>query len=813
MHTMKKILVILLASCLLPLAAGAQDARQRSATTIVADALAQLPAQTSEVYNGLMRELASTGAAGVREMAGMLVPADKGQNAVVEYALNGVTDYVTGEGLDAARAEVRKGLAEGIAACTDKPNQAFLLSLLQICSTEEDIPVFVKYADDDYLADAAVRGLVSTPGSEEAVLSLMQNAPRPSALLAYAASKRPSEGAEAILLSWLADYQTDDATKEAVYNALAACGGKSSLRTLADAAAASDYDFGKTDATSAYIRLVNRLADEGDTKSALAAARSLAKATARTNVRAAALQIILRTDVKKRTQNLLAALRDGDREYRGAALDFAGDFADEALYAAVVRKMPSLTEQARTDIVNWLGARHAASQADAVVAMIGSDDDELAAAAIRAAEKIGGTKALEALIACLDGPHAAEASAALLAFNGNVNEGVLAALDGAPSTQVHALKLAAARRIAPAADKVFALLASEDAAVRTAAADALAGVTTVGDFDRLCDLLDQTSGEEMRKVQDGLKNALAAQPADVQFDKVSARIDALLAADDRDAAFAALLTVDNAEMIGVLSDLAARNPAWKDKALARYTDFVATYAPAEERPALYCKGLEAAPSADVQNRLLRALAATYSFPSIEVAARYLGTPATAEAAAFAVKTIAAKNPGMGGETVVNALEKAQEVYAALAKSDADAGYAVDEIKGLLAKYAAVPRFELSPEEAAEGFEVLFDGLSMEKWTGNTTNYVPLDGTIDVTAQYGGSGNLYTKKEYGDFVLRFEFAFVRPGVNNGIGIRTPTIRSTRTSRSTSSTDRFTASSRPSASSSASWEPGTSRRSAP
>ena len=606
MHTMKKILVILLASCLLPLAAGAQDARQRTATTIVADALAQLPAQTSEVYNGLMRELASTGAAGVREMAGMLVPADKGQNAVVEYALNGVTDYVTGEGLDAARAEVRKGLAEGIAACTDKPNQAFLLSLLQICSTEEDIPVFVKYADDDYLADAAVRGLVSTPGSEEAVLSLMQNAPRPSALLAYAASKRPSEGAEEILLSWLTDYQTDNATKEAVYNALAACGGKSSLRTLADAAAASDYDFGKTDATSAYIRLVNRLADEGDTKSALAAARSLAKATARTNVRAAALQIILRTDVKKRTQNLLAALRDGDREYRGAALDFAGDFADEALYAAVVRKMPSLPDQARTDIVNWLGARHAASQTDAVVAMIGSDDDELAAAAIRAAGKIGGTKALEALIACLDGPHAAEASAALLAFNGNVNEGVLAALDGAPSTQVHALKLAAARRIAPAA------------------ADALGGVTTGGDFDRLCDLLDQTSGEEMRKVQDGLKNALAAQPADVQFDKVSARmaaakertryypllaqagsreaIDALLAADDRDAAFAALLTVDNAEMIGVLSDLAARNPAWKDKALARYTDFVATYAPAEERPALYCKGLEADPSADVQNR-------------------------------------------------------------------------------------------------------------------------------------------------------------------------------------------------------------------
>ncbi|MBS1366066.1 DUF1080 domain-containing protein, partial [Alistipes sp.] len=85
---------------------------------------------------------------------------------------------------------------------------------------------------------------------------------------------------------------------------------------------------------------------------------------------------------------------------------------------------------------------------------------------------------------------------------------------------------------------------------------------------------------------------------------------------------------------------------------------------------------------------------------------------------------------------------------------------------------STPVFELSAEEAAEGFEVLFDGRSLHKWTGNTTNYVPLNGTIDVTAQYGGSGNLYTKKEYSDFVLRFEFRFIREGVNNGIGIRTP-----------------------------------------
>ncbi|MDE6368788.1 MAG: DUF1080 domain-containing protein, partial [Muribaculaceae bacterium] len=82
-----------------------------------------------------------------------------------------------------------------------------------------------------------------------------------------------------------------------------------------------------------------------------------------------------------------------------------------------------------------------------------------------------------------------------------------------------------------------------------------------------------------------------------------------------------------------------------------------------------------------------------------------------------------------------------------------------------------PIFKLSPEEEAQGFEVLFDGRSLDKWHGNTEAYVTVDGSIYVTAQYGGSGNLYTKKNYSDFIYRFEFFFDVPGVNNGIGIRT------------------------------------------
>jgi hypothetical protein len=45
------------------------------------------------------------------------------------------------------------------------------------------------------------------------------------------------------------------------------------------------------------------------------------------------------------------------------------------------------------------------------------------------------------------------------------------------------------------------------------------------------------------------------------------------------------------------------------------------------------------------------------------------------------------------------------------------------------------------------------------------------GTIAVRPELGGHGNLYTEKEYDNFILRLEFKLT-PGANNGLGIRAP-----------------------------------------
>lgn len=71
-----------------------------------------------------------------------------------------------------------------------------------------------------------------------------------------------------------------------------------------------------------------------------------------------------------------------------------------------------------------------------------------------------------------------------------------------------------------------------------------------------------------------------------------------------------------------------------------------------------------------------------------------------------------------------------------------------------------------------GFLPIFDGKTLAGWQllgGKGDGYGVKDGVIYCAK--GGGGNLLTEREYGDFILRFEFK-LEPGSNNGIAIRAP-----------------------------------------
>ncbi len=80
-------------------------------------------------------------------------------------------------------------------------------------------------------------------------------------------------------------------------------------------------------------------------------------------------------------------------------------------------------------------------------------------------------------------------------------------------------------------------------------------------------------------------------------------------------------------------------------------------------------------------------------------------------------------------------------------------------------------YELTAEEKENGYELLFNSRNLDNWVGNKTDYVVEDNAIAIYPAEESHGNLYTEKEYSDFVFRFEFQLT-PGANNGLGIHAP-----------------------------------------
>ena len=777
---------------------NAQDARNRVTSTIIADALASLPAETPEVYNKTMDELARTGAEGIESICAMLRPAAEGvNNSAIEYAIYGVASYVSEDHLTLQNG-VRAGLKKAIDKCTDKPTQAFLMTALEVCATAEDAEYFASKLSDEYLANFAARSLATIEGSEPVVKNLIANQAEnglSKKLLAQIASYKHIPSVEATLLGWLAG--ATDQEKAQINLALGSCGSADAVKTLAAAAAQANYAFETTDAYGAYTNLLNRMVKENPAVAEKQAKKLMKQEAA--NVRLEGLDILVQLKGKETTPLVLKALKDDCRQYRYGALRAAEAYACGCTYAAVAEQLAKADDAAEIDILNWLGANHATSQIDAVCADINDSNIDVVCAAIEAASRIGGETAAEAIfakVATLD-VNSEEAKVvmnaaipALLAFNGSVNGGVVKALAGGEASKAVAYAVLGKRRIPEAADAVIASAKGGNAAAQKV----LANVATDKNFDALCEIYEAGKGSNL-----AINKAIQDKPAAEQVAAVNARmaksgdkkhlyypvlantgsedvIPTLVAGykegNKEGKAFASMLSVNSDKMIQPLYEVATSNAELKDQALTRYIALTKVAAMNNDRKYMnYRKALESNPSVAVQNSALAALATTHNYQGMMLAAEYMDNEATAQAAANTVMQIATKHPEYYSAEVKALLEK---VSATL--NDGDAVYKRKDIEKFIsenkegAQHSIIT--ELSAEEKAEGFELLFNGQDMSAWTGNVEAYQPVNGAMYVTAAYGSTGNLYTKKEYSDFVFRFEFCFDREGVNNGVGIRTP-----------------------------------------
>lgn len=88
---------------------------------------------------------------------------------------------------------------------------------------------------------------------------------------------------------------------------------------------------------------------------------------------------------------------------------------------------------------------------------------------------------------------------------------------------------------------------------------------------------------------------------------------------------------------------------------------------------------------------------------------------------------------------------------------------------LLAVACALPAELKAQEHCESDFVCIFNGQNLDGWHGATDGYFAKDCMLISKKESGG--NLFTDKEYKNFVLRFDFK-LEPGANNGIGFHIP-----------------------------------------
>ncbi|GAB3173648.1 family 16 glycoside hydrolase [Telluribacter humicola] len=829
---MKKIVYTIAALCMLHTGVMAQREDKRTVTTRVADALAMMPAKNAAQLTKNMEELAALGKPGLVQMASMLVPAEKGDNTALEYALGGFTYYVTQPGKEALRKMAAEAYGEALGKLTDSQNKVFLIYQLQTVGKNESVPVLQSYLKDEKLSGPAARALVKigTPEAGQALLSALNGTSGTTQLSLVEAlgDSRFTQAAPAI--EKLVDAQDNNLRKVALYS-LASIGAPSSEKILAQAADKATFIYNEANATAAYLYYLSRLAEGGNRPVAEKAAADLLKKSAGANqvhTRTAALKLLVDMQGEASVPTLISAMGSDNAAYRAAALKYAQAHTGVASTALWLKALKKAKPNVQAEIINMMGMAGAKDALPAITKAINSKDNGVKLAAIKAAGRVGQDAAINDLMTVLKKGSAEEVQAvknALLTMKGNtVVDKVAATLPSMPAgAQAALIDVLAARAADTKMDVVLKQLNSSDAGVKKSALAALKHMATQKDLPTLFTLMD-ASGQlsEVQEFQNAVIAAVKgagtqAQQADLilkQMNSTAAdkknRYYQVLASVGGDKALQTVVSAynggDAASKLASLTaltnwtDASAANELYtisKNTTNAEHLDqavqgYVKAVSKAKENPVQKVlklrKALEVAKTSAQKEIVLKELQRNRTFNAMLVAGDYLDDPQLQQAAAQAVMNIALANKEYQGDVVRNLLNKTIAVL-----KGQDSEYQKESIRKHLAE---MPK--------GKGYVAMFNGKDLTGWKGLVENpikraamhpdtlaakqakadakakndWIVRDGELVFT---GHGDNLASVKKYGDIEMYVDWKIQKDG-DAGIYLRgTPQVQIWDTAR--------------------------------
>ena len=791
--------IALLLVCLLSFSGlTAQTRSNRTVTTIVADVLTLLPAETPNQYKQLMTDLTGTGEEGLMSLINSMNEPGPKSNEKVKFALSGWTNFVAKN--DAKRLETANTYSKALGLELHEETKAFIIRQLEMIGGEENIDVLASLLTDKRLVGPASQALVTmrSDKANQAIVTALKSekSEEIKIQLVNAIAQSNATNVEGLLLDLLKDAKSLN-YKKTVQKALSTLGTSSSLKPLKRAASNEKFAYGKDNSTASYLELLNTL-KSSDTKTVRKEANALLKTGKKQkqpDLQIAAMDLLMSIPSENKSKLMTYALKDGNPALVASTLRMLPNKLDNKEYNTLIKLLNASSPETQTPIIYWLGNQKMEKAVSDISKFTHSDNSLLKAAAIRSLAKIGNEDALLLLVGLLKSDNEETitlAKDALTTYDGDMSY-VLASVfnDSSDEGKIAILQLIASRRMESQYNMVYNQLFTDNNVVKAEAANTLQYVSTEENLKDLFLQLEKEDAEFVPELQSAINASLSNLSADEQISVIAEQankpgtkshlyypamaytgtqeaMDKLVeehkisTGEQKQAAFEALASWKSFDVIYPLLDIArnSKDNTDKNEAINAIINTIAKSSETQAVKYLFLReALEMTNSDKQKNTIINQLGNTKMYQALLLLEPYMDVPTLKENAAQASMKLALDNPSFASPKVTSILNKVSETL-----DNPDAGYQREAIK----KY-------LNENPSEDGYVSLFNGKDLTGWKGlvgnpisrskmsekelataqakvdkeAAKNWLAKDGELFFT---GEGNNLCTEKQYGDFEM-------------------------------------------------------------
>jgi len=358
-------------------------------------------AQADRIFGEMIQAIES-GTPVVGQLASRLQPPGKGDDTLVRYALDGVVQAAAKKASAGLKGKIASEILAAVASQPETQLKTFLLSEAGYLVEPGQIKLVEPYLPVPELADEAVRTLlrIKSPEVEKALLKAWPQAPL-AARLSLLQGLSELRSKKAVPLIKPLAVAGDPKVRLMVLSALAEIADPATEPLFSELPALSTEEE-KRQTINLYLHFARRLSEDGQKDRALAIARQACQALVGEEEeaqRSEALGLVADILQEKSLPDIMKAATDENKQYRATALRLARKFDRPELtpeWLKVLKEAGSATGGAGTaaDLIYFLGERQDRTVLPEVTRFLGSEDESVRQAAIRASFRLGGKETL-----------------------------------------------------------------------------------------------------------------------------------------------------------------------------------------------------------------------------------------------------------------------------------------------------------------------------------------------------------------------------------------------------------------------------------